>query len=321
MANLALTTDEILRGLCLVAGVDRDPAGLDATTQADFRICIRNGMRDFLNAALDSNGNAHTWRFLEREFNFSAEAAYSTGTVTIADGTVTLAGGTWPAWAADGVLNVDGQRVFVTNRTSGTVLTIDNDGLAAAALTTYTLYHYRTTIAADFAEFVGGVLYNRPNHSRILRPVTDTELRLRHGANFRTGDVAVYALIPNATTASGATTWKIAFWPTFDAEAYVKAVYRSMPLDNLDDADLTTDSEFVQIEAAHANTLQAAILAAGEEFFTERPGIHSQRYQRLLAASIKHDLATAGPVEVDPQSGLDARRLSLLYHTPEYDAI
>jgi hypothetical protein len=318
MATLALTTDEILRGLCMVAGVDRDPGELDITTQEDFRQMIRGGMRDFYESAIDSNGNAHTWRFREREFNFAPEVNYSTGTVTIADGTVTLAGGTWPAHAADCVLSVDGQRVFVTSRVSNSVLTIDNTALAAAALSTYVLYHYRTEIATDFGDFISGLVYRYAGRSSVVSPITNTELRLRFGANFSVGCVKNYNVEPNATVDSGATTWKIAFWPAFAAESYVKGTYRAQPLDNLDDADLTTDSEFTQIEVAHAGTLKAAIMAACEMWYMEKPGIHTQNYQRLLAASIKHDLATAGPVEVDPNSGIDPRRLSLLYHTPEY---
>ncbi len=319
MASLALSTDEILRAVALVAGLDRDPGEWDAQTQTDVRQMIRSGMREFYHPIDPASGMAHAWRFLERPFVHAAPSddGYSTGTVTVAGGTVTLAGGTWPTWAEDGILSVDGQQVYVTDRTSDTVLAINHAGLAAAGGSPFTIFRWRVALPSDFGEFIGGVVYSRGmNRGRPLPGVVDSTIRLRYATNFGRGETRMYAV--QAGGGTDAAPWFIEWWPTMDAESVIAGTYRALPADLLDDDNLLTDAAAEQIGPMHSGTLLAAILAQTEAFYNDRPGVHTQRFQSLLAASIKHDRATAGPTFADVPDGVNLRRLSLFKHVPDY---
>lgn len=313
--SLALTNDELLRAMCLVAGVGRDPSTLDAATLSDFRAMIRSGLRSFFNCINPVTGMAHAWRFLERPFLAPMEASYSTGTVTIANGTATLSGGTWPTWAASGVMVVDGQAVYVTVRTSGTVASISHTGLAVTA-GTYAIYKYRYALPADFAEFVGGLVYSKSGYSKPLKSGNDTQIRLNYASNFRTGDVSMYCL--QAGNAADTSEWYLEIWPTGAAEDLLAGTYRTVPSDNLDSATLTVGPTVQQAGVVHSGTILEAILASVEQYYNDAPGAHSVKFQELLAMSIKHDLMAAGPIGVDCNEGIDPRDYSLHYHTPIY---
>lgn len=316
MATLALTTTEILKAVGMVAGISRNPADHDAQTQEDIRAMIRAGMRSFFNP-VTADGQVHTWRFLERPWIADGETPYATGTVTIASGTVTLTGGTWPTWAADGMLVVGGQAYAVTARTSGTVLTIAQQG-AAETDADYSLYRWRYGLPSDFAEFIGGVVFQRDNYGKPLRPVTDPEARLRWATNFRIDDPMVYAV--QSGGADDASAWYVEVWPSLPAASSITGTYRSTPEDQLDASDLTEDS-VIHIDAVHAGTLLASICAATEEYYFGQPGVQAAKYQRLLLASIAHDRATQGPIGVSRDPRINARAYSLLYHNPTYDTI
>lgn len=314
MATLALTTDEILQAIGLVAGISRNPADHDAQTQSDIRAMIRAGMRSFFNP-LTADGQVHTWRFLERPFVAGGETPYVTGTVTVASGTVTLTGGTWPAWAADGMLVVGGQAYVVSGRTSDSVLTLGQLGVSETAAA-FTLYRWRYPLPADFAEFIGGVVYQRQNYGKPLRPVTDSEVRLRWATNFRLDDPLAYAV--QACDSNDTTGWYVHVWPNLPAAASIAGVYRSAPEDELDADDLT-DTSVIHIESVHAGTLLAAICAATEEYYFGQPGVQAAKYDRLLRASIAHDRATQGPVGIATDPRIDQRAYALFNHTPIYN--
>lgn len=313
MATLKLTNEEVLTALGLVMGVSRSVSNWDTQTRDDARQMIREGLRKFFNCG-------HQFNFLERPYVKSppSDDGFKTGTVTVSGGTVTLVGGTWPLWAEDGILRVDGQSAYVTDRTSGTVLTISNDGLAAAALSKFSLHRWRYPLPDDFGEFIGGVVYARgSNRGRALRGGNnDNEIRLRYAVNFRTGDTSMYAVVPGSDADASKTYF--AFWPTMDAESTVAGTYRTVPADQLN-ADITLDGSLVQVGQVHSGTLLAAILAAAEDYYHGGPGAHAARFETLLAASISHDKKMAGPVIPRGLTAEQARRASLLDHTPVYN--
>lgn len=321
MATLALNTTEVLQAMVLVAGINRTVTNLDADTTQDFRLCIRNGLRAFFHPINPRTGMAHMWRFLERPYVKSAPSddGYSTGTVTVAAGTVTLAGGTWPTWAADGILEVDGQYLYVTARTSGTVLTVSHDGLAAAAGSTYALYRWRFPLPTDFGEFIGGVTYSLASkRGKQLTPTVDTQIRLQYAANFRTGETKMYAI--QAGSATDTSKQYFEFWPTMDAESLIAGTYRATPADQLHASNLSTDGAVEQAGPMHAQALLEAILAEVELYYNDAPGPHAARFETLLAASIAHDLATPGPTFGTVPDGADPRQIALFTHTPDYTA-
>jgi hypothetical protein len=314
--SLNLTNAEALRAIAPVAGFNRSPSTWDSTQLTDARDIIRSGLRRFFNPP-KVNGVYHAWLFLERSFYQAGSATYSTGTVTVSGGTVTLAGGTWPAYAADCVVRVAGRTFYVVTRDSDTALTIDNDQYAAAAGTSYTLHRWRYPLPTDFAEFVGGVVYDRGDRQGyMLRNSVDQEIRLRYATQFQTNRTCMYAIVPGG--ANDTSDWYLTFWPTADDDASFQAVYRAAPQDNLDNSDLTADGTVVQVDAVHAETLIAAIRAAAEEFYGDGPGVYAQQYATRLAASVDIDRHSQGSIDFDRDPRVDPRRLSLLYHNPTY---
>lgn len=315
--SLSLTNAEINRAIAVVAGVNRSASSWDTAFLSDARDIIRSGLRRFYNPT-NPDGSVHQWRFLERKWEDHGLVEFSTGTVTVSTGTVTLAGGTWPAWAADGILRVDGRSLYVTIRTDGTTLTIDHTGVAHAALTTFTLHRWRYGLPTDFSEFIDGVVYSKGNNQAyLLRSRLESEIRKRYAANFKTGDTSLYAVTKGQT--ADTSEWYFTFWPTANTDAYFSGRYRAAPEDELDNSDLTALGATVQIEAVHAETLMAAIQAAAEEFYNDAPGVHAQRFQTRLLASIQLDRHTQGPVDFSEEPGLNRRRLALLNHTPTYN--
>lgn len=318
MATLALTTTEVLQAMALVAGIDRDVTALDADTTQDFRLCIRNGLRNFFHPINPQTGMAHLWRFLERPYTHAvpSDNGYATGTVTISNGTITLTGGTWPTWAEDGILSVDGQYLYITDRTSGTVLTTAHTGLAVTDAE-FVLYEWRDGLPSDFGEFVGGVVYSQATgRGRMLVPTTDAQIRLQYAANFRTGETKMYAV--QAGGASDVSDTYLEFWPTMDSESVIVGTYRATPADQLHASNLSTDGAVEQAGPMHAQALLEAILAEVELYYRDQPGSHAARFDAMLAASIKHDLATAGPAFGTVPDGADPRKIALFTHTPDY---
>lgn len=323
MASLAITTEEILRAIGLVAGVNRDAGEWDTTMELDARNCIREGFRDFLHPIDAQTGSAYTWKFLERSETFIGLAPVTTGTVTVVDGVATLAGGTWPSWAADGIIELGDSteslgRAFVASRTSDTVIVLQNTGLDAPASTEYTLYRYKYPLPALFGEFVGGVLVAEgSNRGRRLTPVTDTEIRLRHFTSLRQGQTCQYTI--QAEGANPAENdWYIQFWPVLDAGAVAYGTYKASLEDGLDETSLVEALDTVQMPVQHAQTLLEAILASTERYFAQ-PGPHAARFEQCLQRSIKFDGATPGPIGGGPHHpDADPRRIALYTHVPDY---
>lgn len=314
--SLALTNDEVLRSIAVVAGVGRDPVNdWDANFLQDARDIIRSGLRRFFQPVL-VDGAVHQWRFLERKWEDHGLAAFDDGTVTVSAGTVTLAGGTWPTWADDGFLRISGRTLYVSSRDSGTQLTIEHDGVSHAAGTEYTLNRWRYGLPSDFGEFLGGVVYSKgSNQGYLLRSRDEAEIRRRYEAHFRTGETTLYSVWHGSD--NDASEWYLSFWPTANENAVFAGRYRSAPEDNLE-TTLTDGGTTIQIESVHAETLVAAIQAATEEFYG-LPGVHSARFAERLRASIKHDRHTAGAVDFDDSSPVNAEAVALFNHTPTYN--
>lgn len=325
MATLAITTEEILRAIGLVAGVNRDAGEWDETMELDARNCIREGFRDFLHPIDAQSGSAYTWKFLEKSATFIGEAAVTASTITVVDGVATLAAGSWPTWAADGIIEIgDGTdsvgRAFVASRDSATQITLDNTSIDAPAGTTYALYRYKYTLPTLFGEFIGGVLVSdggTTSRGRRLTPVTDTELRLRHITGLRQGQTCQYTIQAQGSNPA-ASNWYIQFWPVLDEGAIAYGTYKAQLEDGLDATSLVNALDTVQMPVQHAQTLLEAILASTERYFSA-PGPHAARFDQCLQRSIKFDGATPGPIGGGPyHPDADPRRIALFTHVPDY---
>jgi len=319
MASLQLTNSEVNRAVAMVLGIDRDSDNWTTIEQDDTRAVIRAGLRKFFNP-ITPDGSVHQWRFLERQFTAGSEATYETGTITVVDGVVTGAGTTFPSWAADGIMRIGSETYYVDTRDSDTQLTLFQTSLDAAALTTYELHRWRYPMPADFSEFIDGLVYSNGSTSQLLQNSNEHEIRLRQATTFLTGNTQMFALYYGNVAANLTTQrWYLSVWPIFDQGAFITGTYRAMPTDLLN-ADITADGTVVQVDAVHAETLLAAIMAAAEEYMNdETGGSHAQRYRARLTASINHDRNSKGPVSFSVPKGGNPRAIALLNHTPTYN--
>lgn len=108
---------------------------------------------EIVNDAIQRVAMDYRWPYLETYLNIAMNAAYSTGTIALANGspTVTLTGGTFPAWAANGDLIVGNRIIPVSTLDSATQVTLKaNWGEASiAAGSSYVLARYRYPMPAD----------------------------------------------------------------------------------------------------------------------------------------------------------------------------
>ena len=295
-SSLALTNDELVRAVLHTAGLGRDIGDLDDATEADVRAIIRTGLRRFRYPLV--NGGVYKWRWLERFHSVSFTALYSTGTITLASGTVTLTGGTFPSWAADGFILVDGHVVFVTERTDDTHVEVNHTELAVTG-ETYQLFRYRYDLPPDFDEWSEGLVYQNATDNWMLSPADEADLRLRYAVqynyNYRTSHYAVTFAGSETSDLDG--TAKIMFWPIPQPNAVAQGVYAIALEDNLPVDLRSPGAAVIQCGPKYAEAALEAILAAAEEYNDDTEGVHEKRFQELLLVAIQHDRATTPPID------------------------
>jgi len=301
MAILSLNNSEVVRSVLVGAGIGRDPANMDAATEADVRAIIRAGLRRGYFPMLGEY--AYQWRWLEKHASFPVDPNYVTGTIAVAAGVVTLTGGTWPTWAADGFISVNGHVLFITVRTSGTLLATSNTALSVAALTKFTLYRYRYSLPSDFAEWLGGVVYANGTDSRMLAGSTEAEIRLRYAVGQGLNTVTTHYAVASTHAADEL---RMMLWPVPEPNAFIQGTYLSIPDDNLA-VDLKVPGVLVQVKPIYAEVFLEAILAAAEAYNNDEAGIHEARFQAALKQAIAHDKAAGGAYDFsrllrDPRS-------------------
>ena len=264
-------------------------AALDAETEADLRAVIRSGLNRFYFPVVD--GFVYQWRFLEKTHAIPAEVPYSTGTVTVSGGTVTLAGGTWPTDLTNYLIEVGGHVAFFTVRTSDTLASISHTQLTEAAGSSYEALKYKYDLPSDFAEWLGGVVYQDGSDSWVLGRSDEAELRLRYAIGQGSStDTTHYAILSSPTASD---VHEMMVWPIPTTEAFIKGVYLSVPDDNLP-ADLTTPGSTVQVRPLYKEAVLECILAAAEEYNNDMTGVHTQRAEAALRTAIAHDKAIGG---------------------------
>ncbi len=287
MAAFSLKNDEVVNAVLLVMGVGRVAGKMDTSTESDVRTIIRAGLRKFLFPLLGDR--VHQWSFLTKNNPISIDAIYSTGTLTVTGGTATLAGGTWPTDIVNYFIDVGGNVLFVTSRTSGTIVEVSHTNLTVAAGTTYKAYKYRYNLPSDFVEFLGSLVYQSGSDYWPLAGSSEGELRLRYavgqGLSSRTTHYAITAA-PDANEDTPAE--QIMFWPIPEPDAFVQGLYLIVPDDKLP-ADLTIPGVIVQVPPLYSEAALESILAAAEEYNDDTQGVHAIRFQAALMAAILHD--------------------------------
>lgn len=283
-STLSTTRSEILQAVGDFFGYTRNPHVWTREETAQITRVVRSGERQFYSPP-PVGGVTHTWSFLRPRLRITISAPYATGTVGISSGTVTLTGGTWPEWAADGHLVVDGVGYAVASRTSNSVLVLDDTSVTVASGTDYALQRWQYTLPDDFGGFIDAWLAYTPenNQREAVALVSVPEiLRMRQQAISVASPRAAVTPV-NSTTASAGQRFELLVFPTPTQAGTLEATYYAIPNQATDALPYPLGGQ------VHAETVLQACLAAAELERDKRPGPHKLLFLERLAASITHD--------------------------------
>lgn len=288
MAESGLTLDlQTLRTFAVEQfyGGTGDYSALSTDEKARVDRVLNAGLRQFLYPP-SVGGKAHSWSFLRRNATITLQAPYSTGTVAVASGVVTLTTGTWPSWAADGQLEIDGTDYEVSTRDSGTQLTLVDTSLNVTAGETYTLHKDDYDLPDDFQSLAAHPTYQPSQTVRNdLMQVSEEEIRRRRADDGVTAFdyPALYAIRAKVNDPTVGTRSEIMFWPKVKTSTLIYYRY-----DVRSDV-LTTTNKYLWGASDHSETIKDSILAAFEFHIDGQQGPAAQKFMQSLQASIDRD--------------------------------
>lgn len=265
-----------------------------APEQDRIKRTIDAGLRQFYSPVSVDSSRVHKWSFLSPPYSMSLNAAYSVGTVQITAGVVTLTGGTFPAWAASGMLMINGMDYSVATYTNGNSITLTDTSKTFSGLTKYTLHQDDYALPDNFSSFVGPITFNQVDNSW-FRVELIGEGRIRYFRQFQgyTGlslnQPWMAAVQPKVMDATLGTRNTLMFWPRVMNTATVTFTYRVR-------ADSLSDTNIYPYGASdHSDTIMASIMACAEMAEEQSRGVYWDNFQRLLQSSIELDASTNRP--------------------------
>lgn len=285
-----ITYDKLRERIALLKGWRRDFENWNDTQADDAHAIIQSGLQRVYNCG-------HKWSFMRPVGSITADAPYATGTVTVAaaanGSTVTLAGGTWPAWAADAVIQIEeGGCYLVVSRTSDSVIVLEGEDITADAGSTFSLARYRYDLETDFGGLDGPLTYDSDNHRHTATVTNEAEIRQRlldRWRNHYGSDPFLAAVYVRAHDLTTPQTWKLELYPPPQERMILRYRYRSQP-NEIDD-----DNPYPLGGATHSDLLLRAVLAEAELSLNAATREYESRYQEALAASIKLDRNQGSP--------------------------
>lgn len=271
-------------------GGNSDYTTLAAAEQSRVDNILKSGLRQFYQPPA-VNGRVHEWTFLRPTTTLSLQAAYSTGTITIASGVVTLSGGTFPSWAASGVLRVEGTDYTVNTRDSGTQVTLDNTSLTDSSVDSWEIHQDDYDLPDDFSHLMGPPSYAHADDVyHTMEIVGEARIRdLRQRSEAATTDPYLMAVRNKVKTTTVGTRMEAMFWPRVTAAATLTYRYRVRP-----DA-LGASDTYPYGASDHSETILASCLAAYERAVEEQRGIYWDEFQKRLEASMALDSRISRP--------------------------
>ncbi len=251
---------------------------------------MRSGESQFFSPPpLGDGEQPYSWRFLRPRLQIVISAPYATGTIEATSGSVALTSGTWPAWAADGELVVDGERYSVASRTSNSVIVLDDTTVTISAGTEYSLERWQYTMPDDFGGFIDPFLTFKIGSNKYweVPHVSVSELMKNRSRNILTDVPVVAVVFVNSTTASAGQRQEMLIHPIPTAAGVLEGQYWAIQ-------NSTTDSLPYAVGTLFGNCLLASCLAAAEIERDKKPGPMKMLFMERLAAAIAHDKRT-GP--------------------------
>ena len=294
-STLSITRTDLLRATGRLYGAGRDPTAFDAKKKLDVDDCVDIGCRRaYSPPVLPGEQNSHNWSFLEPILaSFNIVAPYSTGTVEVVDGVVTLTSGTFPTWAADGEIVIDGASYSVNTRNSSTSLTLDNLTIDVDAGASFSLSQIDYPLPDLFGSFVGDLHYRDTNDyrcpiERIAMEGPEGMLQMRQQDAFSSRPTR-YAIWTTEQTGSTGQRWMLAVWPRPDVDSVLTAKYTIYP------NKLTVALPIPMGGYAFAECLREACLSAAETEIKGEAGIHTQLFLQNLQSAVSFDRRMSNP--------------------------
>lgn len=274
----------------VMLGGNADYSTIQSVEQTRVNNILKSGLRQFYQPP-PVNGRVHEWTFLRPTTTLSLQAAYSTGTITVAAGVVTLAGGTFPSWSASGVLRVDGTDYTVNTRDSGTQVTLDDTSLTDASVSAWEIHQDDYDLPDGFAHLMGAPTYAHADGVyHVMQIVGEARIRdLRQRESAATTDPYLIAVRNKVKTTSVGLRMEAMFWPRVQESATLTYRYRVRP-DALGDSDT-----YPHGASDHSETILASCLAAYEKSVEESRGVYWDDFLRRLEASVALDGRTSQP--------------------------
>jgi hypothetical protein len=246
------------------------------------------------------SGSVHEWSFLKIDETLTSSAPYETGTVTIVAGVVTLATGTWPSWAAQGELQVDGEHYTVASRDSNSQITLADTTVAADALTTYSLIRLAYDLPSDFDSMRSEFSYavGHGEYYPALRRTTLQDLRNRRRHNKETSYPTHCAIRPKTFVAATGQRWEVLLQPPADAAYTWEYEYKAH-------VSFSTEADvYFRGGNAIAELIEESCLAVAEQRFREDGGReHTELFLMRLAAAVDADRNNMSPETLGADNG------------------
>ncbi len=302
-STLSTSRSEILQAVGDYFEFGRNQHSWSREETAKVTRVIRSGERQFYEPPPLGNQPPHSWSFMRPRFSQILNAPYSTGVVGVTTGTVTLTGGTWPTWAADGWLVVDGAGYTVASRSSSSVLVLDDTAVTGLTGETYSLQRYQYTLPDDFGGFIDPYLSFSAasnKYSSVLFTTVPEFTRQRQFEPFAANvQPTIFTVQPVSSTGSDGQRFMLQLFPTPTVAATLEGTYYSTP-------SATTDSLPYPLGGQpHSETYMAAIMAAAEFEKNKKRGDLYAYFLERLATSIAHEKKTGAKILGYNGDGLD----------------
>lgn len=275
-------------------GLNRDPTKWGDNNTADIDEIVKSGERMFYQPSMMPNEQSiHVWSFLNPVGEFALEGAYSTGTVDITTGTVTLTTGTWPSWAAEADLVVDGASYRVASRTSNSEIVLEDTSVTGINDETYSLEQWQVDLPSDFAAFLEPMLHYLGEDSvwHDAKGVGAAQIFRRRQQPALSATVSypdIFAVVPLSGDRTTNQRFRLMVDPAPSAAVTLTGQYKSNPY------AMTSTAPYPMGGQPHAETLVAACMAAAELAMHRRRGDHYARFLELLRDSIALDRRLTG---------------------------
>jgi hypothetical protein len=285
--------DSIRKEVADYLGWTRDDSVWSADELTRLTAIVRSGLSRVYFPETVRPELAYHWSWMRPEVTIETVAAYTTGTVTIANGVVTFSvEATVPTWAAYGELTVGSDTYTVNTRDGDNQVTLDDTSVTEADASSYSLGRPSYELPSTFGGAFDGKLAYKPG-TNVLWPaitiVSDQMIRMKRQHN-TTADRPLYAAIrPASFEATTGQRWEIVFYPTPNDAYTLYGRYKIVP------TMLDAVNKYPLGGEAVSEVIIESCLAVAEQRMNDMRGFHTEQFERLLAVAIANDADSHAP--------------------------